>query len=227
MPSPVVAAITGGTQLVGGILGSKAQKKAAGTAAGAQVQAAELGIEEQRRQFDRIQDLLRPFVEAGAGGEGVTGALPAQQALLGLLGTEAQQAAISQLEASPTFGALARQGEEAILQAGSATGGLRGGNIQGALAQFRPQLLQQTIQGQLGNLGALTQLGQTSAVGVGAAGQTTGTNIANLLAQQGSAQAGAALAGGRAKAGLFGDISSLVGTGAILKSDLFKKGGLF
>ena len=227
MPDPVTAAITGGVGVVSGVLGSKAESKAAGQAAGAQTQAAQLGIEEQRRQFDRIQGLLKPFVEAGTGAEGVTGALPAQQALLGLLGPEAQQAAIAELETSPTFGALARQGEEAILQAGSATGGLRGGNIQGALAQFRPQLLQQTIQGQLGNLGALTQLGQTSAVGVGAAGQSAGTNIANLLAQQGSAQAGAALASGQAKAGLFGDISGLATTGALLKSDLFKTGGLF
>lgn len=184
------------TGLVGDITGATAAGEAAESAAATQAASAQAGIVEQRRQFDLTKELLSPFVQAGVGGEDVTGALPAQQALLGLLGPEAQQEAISQLEASPTFGALARQGEEAILQAGSATGGLRGGNIQGALAQFRPQMLQQLIQNQLGNLGGLTQLGQTSAAGTGAAGQVTGTNIANLLAQQGAATAGGQIAQG-------------------------------
>ncbi len=57
-------------------------------------------------------------------------------------GMEAQQGAISGLEGSPIFQALARQGEDAILQNASATGGLRGGNVQGALGQFRPAALQ-------------------------------------------------------------------------------------
>lgn len=176
--------------LVKDITGEEAAAEAAGRAGQLQAKLAREGQEEVSRQFDLTQELLNPFVQAGAGGEDVTGALPAQQALLGLLGPEAQQSAIAELEASPTFGALARQGEEAILQAGSATGGLRGGNIQGALAQFRPQMLQQQIQNQLGNLGGLTSLGQASAAGVAAAGRETGANIANLLGQQGQALAG-------------------------------------
>ena len=91
------------------------------------------------------------------------------------------------------FQAQVRQGEEALLQRASATGGLRGGNIQAALAQFRPQMLQAEIERQYGRLGGLTSLGQQSAVGVGTAGQAMGGNVANLLAQQGAAQAGGAL----------------------------------
>jgi hypothetical protein len=44
----------------------------------------------------------------------------------------------------------------------------------------------------------MTQLGQNAAAGVGTAGMATGTNVANLLAQQGAAQAGGIL--GQAKA---------------------------
>jgi hypothetical protein len=197
----------GGATLVSGYLTSEAQKEAAGKAAGAQTEAARLGIEEQRSQFERMQELLQPYTEAGAG------ALEQQQAMAGLLGPEAQQRAISGIEESPIFGALARQGEEAILQRASATGGLRGGNVQGALAQYRPAMLQQLIESQYSKLGGLTQVGQASAAGVGAAGQATGANIANLLAQSGQAQAGQAIARGEAQAGFYGDISQAIGTG--------------
>jgi hypothetical protein len=80
---------------------------------------------------------------------------------------------------------------------------LRGGNIQGALAQFRPQLLSSLIEQQYGRLGGLTTMGQRSAAGVGAAGMETGTNVANLLAQQGAARAGGELGEAKAYGQLF------------------------
>jgi hypothetical protein len=201
-----VAAAVAGASLVGSYVSSKNQKKAASTAADAQTQAAELGIEEQRRQFDQIQQLLAPFVSAGKG------ALTGQQDLLGLNGNAPQQAAIGALEQSPQFQALTQQGEEAILANASATGGLRGGNVQGALAQFRPQLLAQLIDQQYSRLGGLTQMGQASAAGVGSAGMQTGNNVTQLLGQQGAAQAGAALAAGRANGQLVNGISNAFGT---------------
>ena len=85
-----------------------------------------------------------------------------------------------------------------MLSRASATGGLRGGNIQAALGQFRPQLLSNLIEKQYGQLGGLATLGQSSAAGVGTAGMNTGANIANLLGQQGAAQAGGAIAQGKA-----------------------------
>jgi hypothetical protein len=202
----------GVTDLAGDITGSTAAAEAATRAAEVQAAAAEKGIEEQRRQFDLTQQLLSPFVQAGAGGEGVTGSVEAQQALLGLRGPEAQQAAVDQLQGSPIFQALASQGEEAILQQASATGGLRGGNVQGALAQFRPGMLNQLIQSRLQNLGGLTQIGQASAAGVGAAGQRTGENVAQLLEQQGAARAGGIVAQGGARQQAF---QNLLGLGTL------------
>jgi hypothetical protein len=98
-----------------------------------------------------------------------------------------------------------QQGEEAILSKASATGGLRGGNVQGALAQFRPAMLSKLIEDQYTKLGGMTTLGQRSAGGVGAAGMESAGSIADLLAQQGAALAGGDL--GQAKA--YGQILNL------------------
>jgi hypothetical protein len=195
MPDPVTALVVGGSQLVGGIM----QADAAGDAAAIQSGAAESGIGEQRRQFDALQALLKPYTEAGLP------ALEQQQALLGLQGPEAERAAIERISGGERFQEITRQGEEAILSRASATGGLRGGNVQAALAQFRPQVLNQLIEEQYGRLGGMTTLGQRSAAGVGAAGMETGVNVSNLLAQQGAARAGGEL--GEAKA--YGQILNL------------------
>lgn len=197
-------ALLGGS-IAGGLLSSSAQKKAASTAAAAQTAAAEMGIEEQRRQFDTVQELLRPYVEAG------TSALGQQLALAGVAGPEAQQAAITALEQGPQFQSLVQQGEEAILQRAAATGGLRGGNVQASLAQFRPQVLSSLIEQQYGRLGGLTATGQASAAGQATAAQTMGSNITNLLQQQGAAAAGSALARGQASANMWGDITGTIG----------------
>lgn len=195
------AAVTAGA----GIYSANKQSGAAKDAANAQTQSSELGIEEQRRQFEQIQQMLAPFVNAG------TGALGAQQDLLGTNGAGAQQAAIGGLQASPQYQALAQSGQDAILANASATGGLRGGNVQAALGQFQPQLLAQLIEQQYGRLGGMSSLGQNAAAGVGNAGMQTGNQITQLLGQQGAAQAGAALAQGKAYGQMANSLSSAFG----------------
>lgn len=199
----IAAAVIGGS-VVSGVVQSKAAK----TAATAQTQAADKGVEEQRRQFDAMQALLKPYIETG------TTALSRQAALMGLGGAEAQRSAITAIEQGPEFAAMTRQGEEAILQNASATGGLRGGNVQAALAQFRPQILSGLIEQQYSRLGGLATAGQNAAAGVGTAGMQTGANISNLYGQVGAAQAGAALAKGQAWGNVLGDVGTLVGRGA-------------
>jgi hypothetical protein len=201
MPDPITGLIVGGA----GLIGSSMQASAASDAAGIQAGAAEAGIAEQRRQFDALQALLKPYTEAGLP------ALEQQQAFLGLRGPEEERAAIERISGGERFQELTRQGEEALLQRASATGGLRGGNIQGALAQFRPQVLNQLIEEQYGRLGGMTQLGQRSAAGVGAAGMESGVNVANLLAQQGAARAGGELGEARAYGQLFNLPAQMLG----------------
>jgi hypothetical protein len=179
--------------------------KAAGKAADAQSEASDAGVAEQRRQYDKMVELLSPYVTAG------TGALTGQQDILGLNGASAQKAAISGIEQSDYFKSTAQQGENAILQNASATGGLRGGNTQGALAQFRPQLLNQLVQQQYQNLGGLTALGQNSAAQQGNQGMQSANNIGNLLAQGGAAQAGGYLGGAQATSDSLGQLFKLGG----------------
>lgn len=194
-----------------GVLGSlftanQAKKDAANSANAAVAQGNQAAIEEQRRQFDAIQALLKPYVQAG------TGALTAQQNLIGLGGPQAQQDAIAALQQGPQFQSMLQQGENSILQNAAATGGLRGGNTQAALAQFSPQLLSELINQQYNKLGGLTSLGQNSAVGQGNAGIQTGQNIASLLQSTGNAQAAAALAKGQANSDFAGSLAKIGGS---------------
>lgn len=210
---------------VGAGLSASKGAKAATQAAQTQAQAQGQAIDEQRRQFDTIRELLQPYVTAGKPdltqpyiGAG-PGALQAMQGLAGLRGAGEQQAAIEQIKQGAQYQELARQGEEAILQNAAATGGLRGGNVQAALAQFRPALLNQLIESQYGKLAGLTslgstsaenllRLGQASAAGTAAAGQQSAQNIGNLMVGQGQAlaagQIGAAQAQAQGMAGITG-----------------------
>lgn len=200
-----IAAAVVGSAVIGGVASSKASSKASKAASESQQQSAQQGIDAQQKQFEATQALLKPYVDAGLP------ALQQQQALLGLGTPGQQQAAISGIESSPAFQAMLRQGEAGILSNASATGGLRGGNVQGALAQFRPQLLAQEIENRYARLGGITSLGQASAAGVGSAGMQTGSNVAALLAQQGAAQAGGRLAQGNALAGAIGGVGQGLG----------------
>lgn len=202
-----MAFAAGAAIVVGGsLLSADSQKSAANSAADAQVQAAQLGVDEQRRQFDTLRDLLAPYVSAG------NNSLGAQSNLLGLNGNNAQQAAISNLQNGAQYQSLLKSGNDSILANASATGGLRGGNVQTALGKYAPTLLSGVIQQQLGNLGTVSQMGQNAAAGTGAAGLQTGNNVANLLAQQGQAQAGAALASGKADQQLYGSLTKIGGS---------------
>jgi hypothetical protein len=249
-----------GAAIGGAIEGSQASS----SASQAQQGAAQGGIDEQRRQFDLMRETLSPYVQAGAGALGGyspyqqagAGALPTlqqyaqagapaleqQQALIGLRGPEAQRQAIAGISGGEQFKALTEQGEGALLSGASATGGLRGGNIQGALAQFRPQLLSSLIDQQYGRLGGLAatggtvaqnlatagmgatgelaRLGQASAAGVGTAGLNTGANIANLMGQQGAAQAGGIM--GQQQA--FGGVPAAFGFGQTSGMNPFSNG---
>jgi hypothetical protein len=155
MPNPVTGLIIGGSQLLGGMM----QADAAESAAQAQAGAAGEGIAEQRRQFDAIQQLLAPYIQAGTGA--INQFQPFQQA--------GQQAFQLQQEIDKQYGRL---------------GGFAGTG--------------------LGVSEALYRGGQASAVNQASQAGTLGSNVANLLAQQGAAQAGGQLAGAAPFANLLG-----------------------
>lgn len=270
MPGPLIAGIAGsvGSALI--------QGKAANKAADAQGAAANAQIAETRRQFDLIQSLMKPYVNAG------TGALQSQLDLMGLGGSmgtapgieefnvggqsaigaggpggragfadgspavpgvtkyrvngkefadraqaqayadslrtggvsaaDAQRNAISGIANGEQFKALTQQGEYALQANAAATGGLRGGDTQSALAQFRPQMLQALIDKQLANLGGIAANGQNAAGMTGTAAQNAGAQVNQALGDKGAAQAGAYLANGQAWANAGSGILNTLGS---------------
>jgi len=114
--------------------------------------------------------------------------------LLGLNGADAQGGAIAGLEESPLFQALLRQGQEGYLQAGSATGDLRGGNLRDVMADFRGDTLAEAIQQQLANLGALSGSGLNAAGMSGQIGYGYNNSIADLINRVGGIKGGSILA---------------------------------
>jgi hypothetical protein len=221
------------TAIVGSaVVGAAVSSRSASKAAKAQQEASGASIDEQRAQFAAMQRTLKPYVDAGTPAlrqiasyaDVAQPALNEQQALLGMFGAEAQQQAINKIEQSPLYLEQVRQGENAILQQASATGGLRGGNIQAALAQFRPAVLSQMIEDKYTKLGGMAEfggqaaqnlatMGQASGAGVGAAGMKMASNIGNLNNETAYAQQQAALAKGQAWGNVAGAVGYLGGQG--------------
>lgn len=205
-PAVAIAGVTAAASIGGSALAASSQKKAANKAAAAQQASDAQAIAEQQRQYNQTRSDLSPWMTAGQS------ALGGQGDLLGINGAGAQQGAISSLQASPLYQSLFNNGQETLLANASATGGLRGGNTQGALANFGRDTLAGVIQNQLANLGGVSQQGQNAAAQVGSFGAGAAGNISGLLQSQGQAQAGAALAGGAANASLItGATSALTG----------------
>lgn len=174
---------------------------AANTAAAAQTEAAQLGIDEQRRQFEIAQGNMQPYMQAGEN------ALGQQQALSGALGPEAQQAAYDAIQGSAGFQSALQQGETSILQNAAATGGVRGGNTQGALAQYSPALLGQAVDQRYSQLGGLSGMGMGAASGISTAGMNMGSNISNAMNQQGNIAAQQALGSYNMQRDFLGDLA--------------------
>jgi hypothetical protein len=169
--------------LVGSIFGGNAAKKASRRAEQAQIAAMDRAIGEQRRQFDvtradyePARALLAPSIESLSG-------------LIGLSGPEAQQLALNGIQASPELMQIIRNGEDALLANASATGGLRGGNTQDALARFRGDAFANQIGTQLQRLGGLAGLGMGATDSVSAFGANASNNISQQMVGQGAARA--------------------------------------
>jgi len=150
LPLLIPAAAIGGASLLSGLIGGSSQSAAA------------------RAQAREMQRILGPFAQAGQA------ALGDWSTLMGLGDPEEQAAMIAEIAGGPEMQALIEQGENAMLQNAAATGGLRGGNLQGALAKFRPQVLSQLINQRMAQLGGLAGMGQQAATtlgtGLGSAG---------------------------------------------------------
>lgn len=205
---------------IASFFGASKNKKAAKQAADVQSLAAQQGIDTLGAQsaanttgLDATLAALLPFLESGQQAVG------AQGDLLGLNGGGAQGGAIDALKNSPLFASLFGTGQEAILANASATGGLRGGNVQRSLADFGSDTLARVIQNQLQNLGGLStqgleaaQSGGNARLGVGQINSGNAANIGNLFGAQGQAKAGGILGKANAENAQFGSILDAIGS---------------
>lgn len=205
-----------------GIFGANEQKSNIRRAADSRFNFAQKGIDEQRGSYSDISNLFSPYVKAG------DAALQEQLSLLGLLGDGSEESAIGSVMSSPTFQSMLDTGERGILSNASATGGLRGGDVQEALAMFSPALLSSLIEKRFSQLGGLSAMGQNSAGQQAGYRSSAGSNITNLLDLQGSSQAGKYMGYNKADEGIFKSLSSLLGggDGSGASGSIFKLMGL-
>lgn len=193
------------TNIFGANKSADTQKRAISRAAGYQVNSAQQGIDGTNQMYQSFQDMLNPYIQ---GGENAFSSL---QDLIGLGGQNAQQNAISGIQDSPMFQGLQQQGENSLLQNASATGGLRGGNTQGALAQFSPQLLNQMINQRYSQYSDIASQGVGAANTLGSAGLNTAGNLSNLYNLQGSARAGREVGRSSVDANRIGSYAQTIG----------------
>lgn len=176
--------------LIGGIIGGNKQAKASKEAARLQYEATQDGIAESRRQYDLTRGDYQPFRDLGYA------ALDNFGDLVGINGADAQQSEIDMLRASPLFQSLFDNGQEAILASASATGGIRGGNTQGALADFGRDTLNQVILDQLANYGGAIGIGSGATDAVSSFGARAVENQAGMRERGAAANAQSALVRG-------------------------------
>ena len=211
----ITAAVVGG---VGAIAGGIISANGAQSAADTQAAATQSGITEQNYQFNKVQGLLQPYVDAGTGAlPGYNSAMGAYQGgiqgyqgiqsnlngLTGANGPTAQQAAINALQQNPLYTTSMNLGQQAILANASATGGLRNGNTIANLGYLPGQILSNVMQQQIGNLGTSLN-GQSGLLGF----------LGNAVSQQGNlinAGQNAAAGTGQASMQTGNNITNLLG----------------
>lgn len=187
-----------------GFVSGFGKKNAIGNATDALVGGYNQGINTIGNENTRIQGYLNPYMTAG------DNAVGQEQALLGLGDSAASRNAIERLRSSPIFQSILSSGNANLLGNASATGGLRGGNMQDALARFGGDALAQFYQQQLGNLFGLSGQGLNAINSSGQFGANAADNIASLQSSIGKAQAGGILGKGAVDQQLWGQVGNTV-----------------
>lgn len=194
----ITAAVVAGSATV---YGAKTSADAAKDAARAQGNAAQLGVDEQRRQFDTFQQNIQPYL--GIGND-------ATSRLSQLLSGD-----MSGFQEDPGYQFRLDQGLQAQDRSAAARGGLFSGGHQADLINYGQGMASQEYGNYWNRLMGLANLGQNSAVGAGNLGQQSASNIGNLYGQMGQAQGNSAInqanAWGNAASGLAGIAGNYMG----------------
>jgi len=201
---PWGAAIAAGASL----LGSNVASNKAGSASRQQQAGVQAGIESEERMFDKSLALQEPYREAGYNALG---------GLQQLTDPTGRADALNQYYQGPEYAALSGQVEEQQLRNAAATGGIRGGANQAALATIAPQLGQQFLSGQNQRFTGLANMGMGAASQGSSQAMQLGGSVSAL--QQQAAQAGAA--NSLAQGNIWGNVASDLGA---IGMDYYNKG---
>lgn len=195
----IVAGTIGAAVVAGGVASHnaskarKAQKKATNTAASenrrqfdittenltsaeeanrAAIVAGRTGsIASQQEGFARQQAQLDPFARGGRA------AFAEQQALLGLGGQEAQDAAFNSFTESPGQRFIRERAQKSLTRNAAALGGTGSGNVRSALVEQGAGFAAQDFGNQFNRLGDISAAGQNAATNIGQGALTTGGNV--------------------------------------------------
>lgn len=158
-----------------------------------------------REMFDKQMAMQQPFTDAGAS------ALPGLQSLV----NQPRQQFSFDSNAyfrSPEYLDMQQQAEAAVLRNASATGGLRSGNSNVALATINPQLLQQGRANAMGEF-SLNQAGLTDEynrrMGLVGVGQGSTNLMTSQAGQLGTNLANNSLTRGQAMSDKYGNMQKL------------------
>jgi hypothetical protein len=192
----IIGASVGGS-LLSGILGANASEQAASEQVAAEQQAEQL----QYKMFQQVQAEEQPFIGAG------TNALPYLERGLGIgggntSGTGSLNApfTLADFHQSPGYNFQLQQGENAIENTASATGGVSGGNTLKQLTNYGQGVANQDYWNaynayvarqnqQFGQLDTLVTGGQNAAANLGTFSGNAASNISNNIVGAGNAQA--------------------------------------
>ena len=185
---------------VGGVVGSYIGSQASKDASAQQQASAQQGIESQEAMFDKSLELQQPYREAG---------YEAIQGLQGLADPNQRGQMLNDYYAGDEYQALQGQQNEQALRNAAATGGIRGGNTQAALANIAPSLGQNFLNNQQNQFTGLANMGMGAASQGAQGAQQFGIQQSALQQQIGQAQAQNTLTQGSIGSGLVNDLSGL------------------
>lgn len=187
---PIGAIIGGVTSIGGALIGSKAAKKGAN----AQVQAAQLAVDENKRQYDLTRSDFAPWREAG--GEAI-----------GQLSDMIKPG--YDYTASPGYQWRFGEGQRAVEGSAASKGMLMSGGTLKDLTRFGQGLAADDYNQQFNRVASVSAGGQQANNAVANAGQIASGRISDLLTQQGNARASGYAASGQAWQGALKDIAGL------------------
>jgi hypothetical protein len=190
---------------IGAVIGGVASAFGATSASNAQQSAASDASQTQLQMYEQMMQQLAPYMQTGVGAntqlQNLTGTNAGGNPLTSpLLSAPTANLNAAQLEQTPGYQFTNQQGLESVQNSAAARGlATSGAALKGAASystglaegtyqqQYENQVTNQTNQ--FNRLMGLTQLGQNSAAGVGAAGIQTGQNIGSNMIGAGNAAA--------------------------------------